>query len=433
LHAARDASLAAGNPQPLLDALAALLATPSAPPARLASEPAPRMETAARTLRIDADRIDALVRLTGELIVAKNSIGHLLKLAQAEGSSLSGDFKNRHSVLDHLVGELQRSVLALRVLPLRTVLQRFPRVLREMSTKLGKPVTLGLEGEDTEADKAIVEMLFEPLLHIVRNAIDHGIEDAGERARRGKPPIASLRIRASRQADQVLVEVSDDGAGLNLDRIREVALRRGVASAETLRLMSETELADLVFAPGFSTAVNVTELSGRGVGMDAVRTALEKMGGRVSISSQAGAGTSVRFTLPFSVMMTHVMTVEAGGQVFGVPLDAVVETLRVPASEISGVGAAHAMVVRDRTIPVLDLANVLGVRNDRIEDGDATLVIASVSGQYCGLRVDRLGDRMQVMLKPLDGLLADTPGVSGTTLLGDGRVLLVLDIGELLQ
>jgi two-component system chemotaxis sensor kinase CheA len=302
-----------------------------------------------------------------------------------------------------------------------------------MSANLGKPLKLEIEGDDTEADKAIVEMLFEPLLHIVRNAIDHGIESPADRAARGKPSTARIQIRAARQGDQVLLEISDDGGGIDLERVREVAKARGIATEEDLRSMSETDIIDLVFAAGFSTAAKVTELSGRGVGMDAVRTAVERIGGRVSVESRAGHGTNVRFSLPFSVMMTDVMTVEAGGQMFGVPLDAIVETVSVPKTAIKGIGAAQAIVLRNRTIPVFDLASVLALREATPNDTAATIVITTMAGHLGGLRVDCIGERLEVILKPLDGLLTGIPGITGTTLLGDGRVLLVLDIGELLQ
>jgi two-component system chemotaxis sensor kinase CheA len=341
--------------------------------------------------------------------------------------------KNHHGVLERLVGELQRSVLGMRVLPLRSVLQRFPRVLREMSVSLGKPVNLQVAGDDTEADKAIVEMLFEPLLHIIRNAVDHGVESSEERVTRGKPSVAALHIRASRQGDRVHIEVSDDGRGIDVDRIREVAKARGVVTDDALRVMTEADVLDLVFVPGFSTAAKVTELSGRGVGMDAVRSAVERVGGRVSIESRLGHGTTVRLLLPFSVMMTHVMTVEAGDQMFGIPLDVVVETVRVAKEAVMRVGVAHALVLRDRTIPVFDLARTLGISPERTDETEAIIVIVAFAGQLGGIQVDRLGDRMEVMLAPLEGLLSATPGIAGTTLLGDGRVLLVLDIGELLQ
>jgi two-component system, chemotaxis family, sensor kinase CheA len=429
---ATEKSLAESSPEPLRISIAQLLSGKPAAVTEIA-KPSVRPEGPAQTLRIEAARVDALVRLTGELTVAKNAAGHVAKLAQEESNSLAGVLKERHGILSRLIAELQESVLAMRVLPLRSVLQRFPRVVREMSAHLGKAVKLEIEGDDTEADKTIVEMLFEPLLHIVRNAIDHGIESPADRAARGKPATARIHIRAARQGDQVLLEISDDGGGIDVDRVREVAKARGIATEEELRAMSEMDIVDLVFAAGFSTAAKVTELSGRGVGMDAVRTAVERIGGRVSIESQAGHGTTVRFSLPFSVMMTHVMTVEAGGQMFGVPLDAIVETVSVPRNSIMGIGAAQAIVLRNRTIPVLDLASVLALREASRGDASATIVIAAVAGHLGGLQVDRIGERLEVILKPLDGLLSGMPGITGTTLLGDGRVLLVLDIGELLK
>lgn len=417
----------------LLKVLSDLIEDPPPAPARVAPAPNPE-QLAGRTLRIDAARIDELVRLTGQIMVAKNGMGHVAKLAQAERNAISSLLHQQHGVLERLVGELQRAVLGMRVLPLRFVLQRLPRVIREMSASLGKPVKLLIEGEDTEADKTIVEMLFEPMLHIVRNAVDHGIENPADRVARGKPPTAEIRVHARRQGEQVLVEISDDGGGIDVERVRAVAMARGVVNEEALRSMSEQDILELVFAPGFSTATQVTELSGRGVGMDAVRTAVARVGGRVSIDSRAGQGTTVRFSLPFSVMMTHVMTVEAGGQMFGVPLDVVVETVSLPRSALAAIGAAQAIVLRDRTIPVLDLAEVLGFTQQVApEDGNVIVVITAFGGQYGGLRVDSLGERLEVILKPLDGLLAGMPGVTGTTLLGDGRVLLVLDAAELLS
>ena len=436
------ARLVAGGPQdmqqPLQAALVNVLAleAPGMQMALAAPEPpaAPlRAETTSRTLRVDAERIDSLVRLTGELTVARNGLAHLASLAFREANPLAAALKARHAAFDHLISEMQRSVLALRVLPLRVVFQRFPRLLREISEALDRPVALKIVGEETEADKAIVEMLFEPLLHVIRNAMDHGIETATLRAGRGKPRAGTIELRAARQGDQVMIEITDDGGGVDVQRVRAVAAQRGVAAPEVLAALSDAQITDLVFAPGFSTAAEVTALSGRGVGMDAVRTAVARIGGRVSIHSVAGRGTTVRFMLPFSVMMTTVMSVEAGGQMFGVPLDTVVETIRVPRSSLAAVGAARAAVVRDQTIPVLDLGQMLGETGSRQDTGDATIVIAAFAGQRCGLEVDALGERLDIILKPLDGLLAGIPGISGTTLLGDGRVLLVLDVAELLQ
>jgi two-component system chemotaxis sensor kinase CheA len=427
---AMSASMEGRHPEALCEELAAILKSRTSEGVE-ASLSTTAETMAVRTLRIDAKRVDTLVRLTGELAVVKNALGHAARLVESGGSP-AAMLKEQHGVLEHLLGELQRAVLSIRVLPLRTVLQRFPRVVREMSEALNKPARLAIEGEDTEADKAIVEMLFEPLLHLVRNAMDHGIEAAGVRAQRGKPEVATLRIRASREGANVVIEIEDDGGGVDLERVRGVALERGIVRNDALDTMSDGDVLDLVFAPGFSTTDSVTEISGRGVGMDAVRTAVERVGGRVVMESRFGFGTTVRLTLPFSVMMTHVMTVEAGGQMFGIPLDAVVETVRVPVEAIAGVGAAKALVHRERTIPVLELADLLGVQ-ETSEDDQATIVVATIAGQLGGIKVDRLGERMEVMLKPPEGLLAGVAELTGTTILGDGRVLLVLDLNGVLQ
>jgi two-component system chemotaxis sensor kinase CheA len=419
----------------LASALRTLLSGTGDPLAGIVEEAAPAQQTAdpaARVLRVDVERIDALVRLTGEMSVVKNAIGHLSALAQSGDATLGARLKDQHALLERLVNELQRSVLAIRVLPMRHVFQRFPRLVRDMGVTLSKPMHLLIEGDDTEADKAVVESLFEPLLHVLRNAADHGVETAGQRAAAGKTVQATLRLSAVREGEHVLVSVEDDGGGIDLVRVRETALNRGVATREALDAMSDAETAELIFAPGFSTAATVTGLSGRGVGMDAVRTGIERLGGRVRVESVAGHGARVVMTLPFTVMITRVMTVEAGGQVFGIPLDAVVETIKLPRERITGIGAAEAIVVRGRTVPLVSLATTLSIRERPAPGRDATIVIASRGGQLCGLDVERVGEPMDVMLKPLDGLLAGMAGIAGTTLLGDGRVLLVLDLEDLL-
>lgn len=392
-------------------------------------------DTATRALRVDVERIDALVNLTGELTVAQNALAHAASLALSgtNADALGPLLKSQHAQLAKLVSELQHSVLNIRVLTMRTVFQRFPRLVREMIVTLGKPARLDTAGDDTEADKAVVEALFEPLLHVLRNALDHGIEPADVRAAAGKPPSATIQLRAFRQGDKVLIEVEDDGGGIDVPRVRHVAAQRGVATADALSAMSDDEVADLVFAPGFSTAAEVTGLSGRGVGMDAVRVAVERLGGRVTLHSRPGEGTTVRFTLPFTVMMSAVLTVEAGGQMFGIPLEAVEQTLKLPRDQVTSVGAARAFVWRNRTLPLIDLPQTLG--ESRLVDSAAAanVVVTLAAGQWAGLEVDRVGERMDVMLKPLDGLLAGIHGIAGTTMLGDGRVLLILDLQVLLQ
>lgn len=433
LTEAAEASTAARSPGLLREAIERTLS------AEIASQGVPLPDADAvqsqqgrvRTLRIDASRIDALVALTSELTVAKNAIGHAAELSQQGDPAAAMHLSKRYAVLDRLVGELQRSVVGMRVLPLRHVFQRFPRLLREISADLRKPVQLVVEGGETEADKAIVEMLFEPLLHVVRNAIDHGIEPASVRQALSKPTIANLRLSAQRQGEHVVVEASDDGGGIDVAKVRRVALERGLVSEDALRAMPDEAIVDLIFEAGFSTASSVTGMSGRGVGMDAVRRSVERFGGDVTVKTGAGVGTTVRFTLPFSVIMTRVMIVGAAEQLFGIPLDAVAETVRVSCDRISRIGSALAVVLRNRTLPLVELSAALDLHTNVQAQGEATLVITRVDGHYGALRVDRIGARLDVMLKPLEGLLAGTRGIGGSTVLGDGSVLLVLNPGDL--
>ena len=401
-------------------------------------ETAPRVQTT-RALRVDVERIDTLVSLTGELSVAKNAVGHTARLARqgADPTALARALQDQHALLDRLVGELQRAVLGIRVLPMRHVFQNFPRLVREMALELGKTVRLDIEGETTEADKATVEALFEPLLHVLRNALDHGIETADERRAAGKPIRATVRLRAARDGDQVIVEVADDGRGIDPATLRLAAARRGVASKTALEEMSDQAVVELIFSPGFSTSAAVTSLSGRGVGMDAVRSAVTRLGGSVAVTSQPGMGTSVVLTLPFTILMLRVMTVEAGGQTFAVPIDAVIETTRVPRDRITRIGAAEAIVLRDRTVPLIRLADILDLPRAAAAGGDASILVTWAGGQagaeqLCALEIESFGERMDVMVRPMEGLLAGVFGFAGTTLVGDGGVLIVLDLQELL-
>ncbi|WP_395680730.1 chemotaxis protein CheA [Inquilinus sp.] len=407
-------------------------------PGRASAEPDPNPASpdgAVRVMRVDVERIDALMKLAGELTVAKNALGHALGLAQngADAQALAMVLKDQHGHFERLVAELQRAVLSIRVLPLQHVFQRFPRLVREMAASLGKQARLVVEGAETEADKTIVEALFEPLLHGLRNAVDHGIEPAADRAAFGKPVPAVIRLGAERMGEQLVVSIADDGRGIDLARVRAIAAERGILPAAELAALPDDKVVDLVFAPGFSTAEGVSGWSGRGVGMDAIRATVEQLGGRVVLDNRPGQGTTLRLILPFTVMMTRVMTVEAGGQMFGIPFDAVVETVRVGRDRIVPMGAAQAFVLRNRTLPLIALAEALGNRAGTEHPPEATIVVAAVGGQMCGVEVDRFEGRLEVMLKPMEGLLAGMPGLAGTTLLGDGRVLIVLDLQGLLQ
>lgn len=402
-------------------------------PAGAAASASARADPLSRSFRIDAARVDSLVGLASELTAAKNAIGRIARQAETTQNVLAASIQKENQRLEGLIGALQRAVLQLRVLPLRGVFQRFARLVREMSDSQGKSVRLEIEGGDTEADKAIVEALFEPLLHVVRNAMDHGIETKPERSAAGKPGTAVIHLRARRDGENVVVEVIDDGRGIDVARTRSVAIERGVAAPDIVAAMSDEDVLKLIFVPGFSTAATVSNLSGRGVGMDAVRTSVERLGGRVLVESQWGAGSIVRFVLPFSVMITQVMTVTAGGQMFGVPVDAVVETTRVARSKIQPVGHGKAFVMRNRTIPLIQLGEALGLQALSMKDPATIVLVGSLDAQLGGLEVEGLGETMNVMMKPPEGLLTGVPAIAGTTLLGDGAVLLILDARELIR
>jgi two-component system chemotaxis sensor kinase CheA len=434
LDAARARSVADGDPARLIAAIRDVLRESADGEASDDTSPVAQA-SATRALRVDISRVDALVNLTGELTVVKNAFGHIAASAQNEldQKRLIANLREQQAMLERLIGELQRAVLRIRVLPLRQVFQRFPRLVREISASLNKTVKFVMEGEDTEADATIVDGLFEPLLHVLRNAIDHGIETSDRRNEVGKPSLATIIFRAQRLLENVIVEVEDDGRGIDISRVREVAATRNLLPAEELAKMGDDEVVSLIFAPGFSTASEVTGLSGRGVGMDSVKAAVERLGGEVAVRSRPEHGTTIRLTLPFTVMMTRVMTVETAGQVFGFPLDTVVETAAVSRDHLVAIGRGRAFVLRDRTVPLVDLAESLGLSRAERPTGDAKVVVTSAAGVLGGIEVEKLGERMDVMLKPMSGLLKRMRGVAGTTLLGDGRVLIVLDVQELFQ
>ena len=390
---------------------------------------------ASRALRVDEGKIDALVNLAGELIVAKNGISHLARRLQdeLEDRELARAVRREHDAIERLAGEMHAAILQLRMVPLAQVFRSFPRLVRDMSQRLGKKVRLVTNGETTEADKAIVDRLFEPLLHLVRNALDHGIESPEQRRTAEKAEGATVTMRASRAGDRFIIEVIDDGRGIDPAIVRRRARERGVIGDDELAALPDDQVIDLIFSAGFSTAAEVSDISGRGVGMDVVRATVERIGGRASVISRVGAGTTVRLDLPMNIAMSRIMVVSAGGQIFGIPMDAVTETVRLTPDRVSRIKNNDGFVLRDRIVPICSLAELMKLPQARPPGFDARLVIVTdISGKVIALEIDAIEDRLEVVLKPLQGLLSNARGYAGTTLLGDGRVLLVLDLKEIL-
>jgi two-component system, chemotaxis family, sensor kinase CheA len=388
-----------------------------------------------RSLRINQSKIDALVNLAGELIVVKNRFAHLAKRLGAEtgGEEVARLIRRDYDAIEQIAGEMHAAILQLRMVPIGQVFRSFPRLVRDISRQLDKKVTFVTRGETTEVDKTVVDLLFEPLLHLVRNALDHGIETPEQRRSSGKSEVANVTMQASRIVDRLVVEVVDDGSGIDPDMVKRKARERGLLTIDELAALSDEQAIDLIFSAGFSTAAKISDISGRGVGMDVVRTAVEQVGGTVSITSQLGAGTTARLELPLNIAISRIMVAEAGGQVFGIPLDAVTETIRLTPDRISQIKTNEGFVLRNRVIPICPLVELMDLPKKPGAEPDArTLLITDVAGKIAALEVDAIGDRLEAVLKPMQGLLSNARGYAGTTLLGDGRVLLVLDLKEIL-
>jgi two-component system chemotaxis sensor kinase CheA len=388
-----------------------------------------------RSLRVDEARVDALVDLAGELLIATHGIAHLAKQAETldDRRVLASAIRERKEVMERVAVAVHEAALQLRMVPVAQVFRSFPRAVRDLAKQLGKEVVFETLGETTEADKTIADLLFEPILHLIRNALDHGIEAPDERREAGKPLPARLTLRATRAGDRLVVDVTDDGRGIDPQMLRRKVLEKRLMTEDELAALSDEQAIDLVFAAGFSTAANVSSVSGRGVGMDIVRSTIERIGGRVAMKSRVGAGTTVTLDFPMKIALLRIMVVETKGQLLGIPMDAVLETVRLTPDRISRFKNNDGFVLHDRVVPICSLAELLGLSGDVSRQKERLVVVAEVGGRRTGLEVDAVRERMEVVLKPLQGMLSKARGYAGTTLLGDGAVLLVLDLKEILS
>jgi two-component system, chemotaxis family, sensor kinase CheA len=394
----------------------------------------PEVNRQTSMLRVDSGRIDKLIEIAGELITAKNALIPLAEEARNEGnSSLSRRIRASHMEIEQLVASLYNAATRARMVPLEQTFRRFPRLVRETSAKLGKSLDLIMEGETIEADREIVENLFEPLLHIIRNCLDHGLEPEAERLGLSKPARGRIFLRARRHGDQIGIEIADDGRGIDPERIRKTAIERGIVAAAQANALADQDVLQFVFAAGFSTVSSISDLSGRGVGLDVVQSSIQRLGGTVELRSTVGSGTSFSLNLPISFSMAQVMVVEAGGERYGLPIADVLETCKLPTSTVQSIRAGRAFVLRNRTIPLFYLAELLQIPIPSPHSTDIKVLIVRAGTDQIGIAVDTIAERAETLTRPLNGLLRGIPGIAGTTLLGDGRVLLVLNLEELLQ
>jgi two-component system chemotaxis sensor kinase CheA len=388
-----------------------------------------------KSLRVDQSKIDRLMNLIGEMVVSKNALPYLAQRAEEQFGvrELAREIKAQYAVINRIAEAMQDAIMQVRMLPVSFVFQRFPRLVRDISRKLDKEVELVLEGEDTEADKNTIESLADPLIYIVRNSLDHGLETPAVRRAAGKPAVGRLTIRARQEGDRVLIDIIDDGRGIDPAVIKRKAYEKGLIDEAMLERISDREAINLVFAAGFSTADVVSDLSGRGVGMDVVRTAVEKVNGSILLESEVGKGTRLRITLPLSMAVTQVMIVESDGQTFGVPMDHVVETVRVPRLAIRRIKQSQTIVLRGSIVPLRSLNTLLGLSQPALSNADdeMAVLVARVGGESVGLIVDDFRETAEIIQKPLSGVLAGLSAYSGSALMGDGSVLMVLNVREM--
>lgn len=384
---------------------------------------------AAATLRIDAARVDALADGVGELAVAANAFAAIADRADRIDPTIALAIRAAQADLDRAVGVVHRSVSAVRLVPLGPALTRLPRLVREIAAGLGKTIDFTISGDQIEVDKQIADGLFEPLLHLVRNALDHGIEMPDVRSAAGKPDKGTLSLQVSREGEDIVVTLADDGAGIDPGRIRTIAIARGLIEPEAAQQLSDTAALGLIFTPGFSTAATVSDVSGRGVGMDAVQAAIDRLRGRIEIDSVIGQGTQFRLRLPANALTTRLLVIEVGGDRYAIPFDQIIETVRVGGDRLKAIGSGTACVLRDRTLPVLSLAELLGGVDSALDP--ARLLVTRAGGEPVALRVDGFSERIDALVRAPTGLLRSVASVAGTTLLGDGSVLLVLNLSEL--
>ncbi len=379
---------------------------------------------AAQSVRVKFDQLDKLMNLVGELVI--NKIALIQVTADNHGDSLKRITEN----IDRLTADLQDLVMQVRMVPVSQVFDRFPRLVRDLSLKKGKRIDLLMEGRDIEVDRTVLDEIGEPLIHLLRNSIDHGIEIPEERAKKGKDETGKIRLAAHRNGNHVILEVEDDGSGINPESIKKAALKKGFATEADLEKMSKDKLINMIFQPGFSTAKDVTETSGRGVGMDVVKTKISALGGTVNLDTQIGKGTKTAIKLPITLAIIQAILIKDAAQTFALPTSQVSEIVRVKKNDVKSLGKINAILLRDHVVPIVHLHELLGLPDSGEDDFELVITYLGTENTQLGVVVDSVLRQQDILVKSLNGPLAKIKGISGATILGDGQVVLVLDVDQ---
>ncbi|MDD2364759.1 MAG: chemotaxis protein CheA [Desulfuromonadaceae bacterium] len=387
-------------------------------------------------IRVDQEHINTLMDLVGEMIIAKNSLPYLVRRAASfyKAPDLADEIDMKHGTINYIVSGLQETAMQMRMLPVARAFERFPRLVRDISKKLDKKVRLIMTGEDTQADKDVIDMLGDPLIHLVRNSLDHGVETPSERLAAGKAEEAVITLRAFQDKSDIVVEVEDDGRGIDPERIRMKAVEKGIITSDSAASMNDEEAIQLIMAAGFSTNDVVTDLSGRGVGMDVVMNMVTSLGGSVRAFSTPGSGSRMRLTLPMSMAISKILIVCQNGCTYGIPADDVMESMiNVHKSRVTTVNGYPGLEVRGELLPLYSLSVQLEMSGDRSIKPGFSAVVVKIKGEAVAIAVDSFQDISDVVVKPLAGMLQKHPYYNGSTILGDGSITFILNMQEVIK
>ncbi|HET9553777.1 MAG TPA: chemotaxis protein CheA, partial [Anaeromyxobacteraceae bacterium] len=392
------------------------------------------LRSASQAVRVDIKKLDRLMNLVGELVLVRSSLQAVAERLKGEGGDpiLTAELHRATRALERRLDELQGGILEVRMVPLDQVFDKLTRMVRKIAREVGKEIELEVSGGDVELDKLIVEDLSDPLMHLIRNAIDHAIEPPEVRARLGKPRAGRVTLAAVQRGNHVQITVGDDGAGIDEERIREVAVARGLASAASVAGLSRREVMNLIFVPGFSTARQVTSLSGRGVGMDVVKNNIANLSGIIDLQTERGRGTRFEITLPVTLAIIRALVVSVAGRLYAVPLNSVLEILEVRASELRTLSTREVITLRGATLPITRLGRFFALTGDRPAD-PFFVVVVGLAQERLGVAVDDLVGQQDIVVKPLGRVLHGVRGIAGATDLGSGRTVLVLDVGAIIE